>query len=245
MDTEASLRAMFRRLTLAVALLAVSAGAAFAAPSRIIILRHGEKADDWKLCEVGRQRAQALKYNYLGKGAAKSLFTEEAPPAYFFAITLHTMELATPAVDSWSKPIIYYSVLPQDDEKKFTEAVNTRTREAAGNILNNPALKGKTVVMVWEHRHIANKALDAKYERESAVTLRQLFHLDILPGVPREWPDDNYDYFWIVDFPENSNVPSKFEMVKQEFGKSFPDVPANDWGEPNGLDAASGCDTKN
>ena len=232
---------MWIRLAISAALLAASVTAVLAAPSRIVILRHGEKADDWKLCETGRQRAQALKYNYLGKDAAKSLFTEDAPPAYFFAITLHTMELATPAVESWGKPIIYYSVLPEADEKKFTETLNARTREAAGNILNNPALKGKTVVMVWEHRHIANKALDDKYQREAAVTLRQLFHLDILPGVPREWPDDNFDYFWIVDFPENSNVPSKFEMVKQEFGKSFPDVPANDWGEPNGLDAGSGC----
>jgi hypothetical protein len=229
------------RLAISAVLLAASVATAFAAPSRIVILRHGEKADDWKLCETGRQRAQALKYNYLGKDAAKSLFTEDAPPAFFFAITLHTMELATPAVESWGKPIIYYSVLPEADEKKFTEAVNARTREAAGNILNNPALKGKTVVMVWEHKHIANKALDDKYQREAAVTLRQFFHLDILPGVPREWPDDNFDYFWIVDFPENSNVPSKFEMVKQEFGKSFPDVPANDWGDPNGLDAKSGC----
>jgi len=232
---------MWIRLAIAGALLAASYTAAFAAPSRIIILRHGEKADDWRLCEVGKQRAQALKYNYLGKDAAKSLFTEDAPPAYFFAITLHTMELATPAVGSWGKPVIYYSVLPEADDKKFTETLNERTREAAGNILNNPALKGKTVVMVWEHKHIANKALDDKYQREAAVTLRQLFHLDILPGVPREWPDDNFDYFWIVDFPENSNVPSKFEMVKQEFGTSFPDVPANDWGKPNGLDAGSGC----
>jgi hypothetical protein len=232
---------MWIRLAISAALLAASVTAALAAPSRIVILRHGEKADDWKLCDTGRQRAQALKYNYLGKDAAKSLFTEGAPPAYFFAITLHTMELATPAVNSWGKPIIYYSVLPEADEKKFTEALNARTREAAGNILNNPALKGKTVVMVWEHKHIANKALDDKYQREAAVTLRQLFHLDILPGVPREWPDDNFDYFWIVDFPENSNVPSKFEMVKQEFGKSFPGVPDNDWGDPNGLDAKSGC----
>jgi hypothetical protein len=229
------------RLAISAVLLAASVATASAAPSRIVILRHGEKADDWKLCETGRQRAQALKYNYLGKDAAKSLFTEDAPPAFFFAITLHTMELATPAVESWGKPIIYYSVLPEADEKKFTETLNARTREAAGNILNNPALKGKTVVMVWEHKHIANKALDDKYQREAAVTLRQFFHLDILPGVPREWPDDNFDYFWIVDFPENSNVPSKFEMVKQEFGKSFPDVPANAWGEPNGLDAKSGC----
>jgi hypothetical protein len=60
--------------------------------------------------------------------------------------------------------------------------------------------------------------------------------------VPDAWPDDTYDYFWIVDFPDNSNVPSKFSMVKQEFGTSFPKVPSNDWGAPDGLDASSGCE---
>lgn len=217
------------------------ANAAMAAPSRIVILRGGEAADPWKLCKTGKQRAQALRYNYLGAEAAKPLFTEETPPAFFFAITLPDLALAAPASTSWSKPVISYSVQPQDNEKKMIDALNVRTREAAGNILNNPALKGKTIVMVWERTHIADPALDAKYQREAAVTLRQLFHLDILPGVPREWPDDNHDYFWIVDFPENSNVPSKFELVKQEFGKSFPNVPANDWGEPSGLAAESGC----
>ena len=230
------------RTVLAAMLLAGVATAAFAAPSRIIILRHGEKADNWRLCAIGQQRAQALKLNYLGHDAAKSLFEEDEPPAFFFAITLHTAETAAPAVESWNKPIILYSALPNDNKKDMLETLNIRTREAAGNILTNPTLKGKTVVMVWEHKHIADPELDAKYEREAAVTLRQLLHLEILPGVPSSWPDDNYDYFWIVDFPDNSNVPSKFSMVKQEFGKSFPKIPANDWGEPSGLDAKSGCE---
>jgi len=215
--------------------------AASAAPSRIVILRGGETAADGTLCEIGKQRAQALRYNYLGEDATKSLFTEDEPPAFFFAVTPSTAALATPATESWGKPVIFYSVLPQGSEKKTVEALNARTREAASNILNNPAVKGKTVVMVWERTHIADPALDAKFEREASVTLRQLFHLDILPGVPREWPEDNHDYFWILDFPENSNVPSKFEMVKQDFGKSFPKVPANDWGEPSGLGPDSGC----
>ncbi len=235
-------RAMLAR-PIAALLLAAFATSATAAPERIIILRHGEKADDWKLCEVGRQRASALALNYLGRDAANSLFAGGGEPAFFFAITLHTLELATPAVESWSKPIILYSVVPKDGGKdEFTKALNRRTQEAARNILANPALKGKTVVMVWEHRHIANEELEAKFEGE-AVTLRQLFKLDLLPGVPKTWPSDTYDYFWIVEFPENSNVPSGFSMVKQDFGKSFPRVPVNDWGTPDGLDAESGCKT--
>jgi hypothetical protein len=236
---------LLTRLILTALLSAAPLAHAVAAPAHIIILRHGEKADDWKLCGVGEQRAQALALNYLGRNAVKSLFASGEEPAYFFAITLHTVELASPAVASWSKPIILYSVVPEQDESKedFTKALNRRTQEAARNILANPALDGKTIVMVWEHRHIANAALEQKFDGEQ-VTLRQLLKLDILPGVPATWPDDAYDYFWIVDFPERSNVPSKFTMVKQEFGKSFPNVPANDWGAPDGLDAKSGCELK-
>jgi hypothetical protein len=229
------------RLTLAL-LLASFVQTAVAAPARIVILRHGEKADDWKLCEVGEQRAKALALNYLGKDAAKSLFAGGEDPAFFFAITLHTLELASPAVETWSKPIILYSVVPETGQSKdeFEKELNKRTQQAARNLLTNPALAGKTVVMVWEHKHIANEKLESKFDGED-VTLKQLFNLDILPGVPKTWPGDTYDYFWIVDFPANSNVPSKFSMVKQDFGTSFPKVPANDWDKPNGLDASSGC----
>jgi hypothetical protein len=232
---------MLIRLTLAL-LLASFVQTAVAAPARIVILRHGEKADDWKLCEVGEQRAKALALNYLGKDAAKSLFAGGEDPAFFFAITLHTLELASPATETWSKPIILYSVVPETGQSKdeFEKELNKRTQEAARNLLTNPALAGKTVVMVWEHKHIANEKLESKFDGED-VTLKQLFNLDILPGVPKTWPGDTYDYFWIVDFPANSNVPSKFSMVKQDFGTSFPEVPANDWDKPNGLDASSGC----
>lgn len=232
-----------RRILLACLLSVAVPAVAIAAPARIVILTSAEAADAWRLCGVGHQRALALRYNYLGEKAAKSFFSEEAPPAYFFAITPRTVATVTPAASSWRKPIIHYSVLPQDDPKKMEEALHKRTREAAGNVLNNPALRGKTIVMVWDRRHIADPGLDARFEREAAVTLRQLFRLDILPGVPREWPAGNHDYFWIVDFPENSNVPFKFEMVKQAFGTSFSNVPANDWGAPSALAPDSGCIT--
>ena len=64
---------MVIRLVLAL-LLGAFVQSALAAPARIIILRHGEKEDAWKLCEIGQQRAKALALNYLGREAAKSLF---------------------------------------------------------------------------------------------------------------------------------------------------------------------------
>ena len=236
---------MLARLILAVVFATASIAAVAAAPARIIILRHGEKADKWKLCDIGEQRADALAANYLGQSAAKSLFAAGEEPAFFFAITPHTLELASPAVVSWNKPIILYSVVPEAglDKNEQTKELNRRTQEAASNIMLNPALNGKTVVMVWEHKHIANAKLEAKFEGE-AVTLRKLLNLDVLADVPDTWPDATYDYFWIVDFPANSNVPSKFTMVKQEFGAPFASVPANDWGTPNGLDESSGCNLK-
>jgi len=236
---------MVARLALAVLFVWCWLAPAFATPARIIILRHGEKAGAWKLCGVGQARADALAATYLGRDAAQSLFAAGEEPAAFLAITLHTLELAAPSVATWSKPIILYSVVPDeaDDDDLHVKELNLRTQEAASNIMLNPALNGKTVVMVWEHKHIANEKLEAKFEGQ-AVTLRKLLKLDILPGVPKTWPGDNYDYFWIVDFAANSNVPSKFTMVKQEFGAPFASVPSNDWDTPNGLDASSGCKVK-
>jgi hypothetical protein len=233
--------AMPLRIVLAI-VLAASASSALAAPARIIIMRDGESADPWRLCEIGAQRAKALALTYLGRDAVKSLFAEGDEPAFVFAVTPNTAALASPSVASWNKPVILYSAVPQagQSEEDLTKALDSRTQQAARNVLANPTLEGKTVVMVWEHKHIANEALEAKHENE-AVTLRQLLKLDILPGVPKTWPAGNHDYFWIVDFPPNSNVPSKFTMTKQEFGASFPRVPANDWDTPDGLDAASGC----
>jgi hypothetical protein len=70
-----------------------------------------------------------------------------------------------------------------EDEDKTTETLNRHTQEAVRDLMVNPLLQGKTVVMVWEHKHIANKKLDDSFPRE-AVTLRQLLKLHLLYGVP-------------------------------------------------------------
>jgi hypothetical protein len=69
--------------------------------------------------------------------------------------------------------------------------------------------------------------------------------LNQLEGVPETWPSGTYDYFWIAEYGnKGSDVPTRFSMVKQEFGGDHEDVPSNDWDQPNGLEDESGCDLK-
>jgi hypothetical protein len=234
---------MIARVAVAGLLCCCWLAAAFAAPSRIIILRYGEKEGAWKLCGVGQARADALAATYLGRNAAQSLFAAGEEPAAFLAITLHTLELAAPAAATWDLAVTMFSVLPLKGADVFDKAFDRRTQEAAAALLANPAWQGKTVVMVWEHKHIANAKLAAKSPGE-AVTLRQLLQLDRLKDVPETWPSGNYDYFWIVDYAGGSAAPTGFRMVKQAFEGRYAKLPTNDWGAPNGLTSDSQCDLK-
>jgi hypothetical protein len=234
---------MLVRLALAVLLCWCWLAPAFAAPARIIILRHGEKAGAWRLCGVGQARAEALAATFLGRNAAQSLFAAGEGPAASLAITLHTLELAAPAAATWDLPVTMFSVLPQKATEGSDKALDRRTEEAAAALLGNPAWQGKTVVMVWEHKHIANAKLAAKSSGE-AVTFRQLLQLDRLKDVPETWPTSNYDYFWIVDYASGSTTPTGFRMVKQLFDGRYAKLPSNDWGAPNGLTSDSECDLK-
>jgi hypothetical protein len=228
-------RRLFFALLLGVGTLA-SAQDAAANPSRIIILRHGEKGDAYRLCDIGVQRSLALAGRYLGRGAEASLFAGGEPDA-FFVITLHTLELASPAATTWRKPLNMYSVLPRRGQSAAdtTRALNERTREATADVLTK--WSGKTVVMVWEHHHIADEALEASFP-DQKVTLRQLLNLDAVEpkaAVPKTWPNDTYDYFWIVGYDAGAARPARFEMIKQTFAAPYQRVPSNDWGAANVL----------
>ena len=230
---------MLRRALIATAFVMFGASSALAVPSKIIILRHGEKASSTALCSVGISRSLALVQEYLGKGAKKSLFGAPQTPAAFLAITLHSLELASPAAASWNAPVVTYSVVPLPGANE-TDDLDARTIQAANDVLNNPAWNGKIVVMVWEHKHIANKTL----AKSGNVTLRQLLNLDKLTGkdhVHETWEGSNYDYFWIVEYPANSTTPSSFTPMRQEFSGPYESVPSNHWGKAEKLPPNSGC----
>lgn len=230
---------IFRLCAIAIATIALTFPA-LTAPAKIIILRHGEKQNPFALCQTGVTRSLALAAQYLGQGAKQSLFAPGETPAAFFAITLHTLELASPAAATWEMPVVTFSSVPLPGID-LTPQFNLRTQRAAGALLNDPRYQGKTVVMVWEHRHIANRELELKFP-DQKVTLRQLFNLDKLKDVPETWPGQNYDYFWIVEFGNQAtDVPTSFRAVKQVFEAPFQSVPSNDWNTKEPLPKGSKC----
>jgi hypothetical protein len=232
-----------RLLGLLAAVAAIQAPDVYATPSQIIILRHGEKQDAYRLCEVGAQRSLALVARYLGKGATNSLFADGKVPDAFFAITLHTLELISPAAKSWGMPVIMYTSIPIPGQRDADDAqsLNRRTQEAVRDVLTNPQWNGKTVVMTWEHKHIADRKLEQQFLGQK-VTLRQLLNLDVFKDVPESWSGDNFNYFWIVGHAKGSTRPTRFEARKQVFAAPFEAVPANDWGKPPTYPPNSRCE---
>ncbi|MFY9639710.1 MAG: histidine phosphatase family protein [Rhodomicrobium sp.] len=216
--------------------------AVLAEPARIIILRHAEKQDTYALCDLGAQRGKALVKQFLGRGAAQSLFAAGEKPDAFLAMTLHPIETITPAAQSWNLPVIAYTVVPGEDEDDAAKEIdlNRRTQEAARDVLTDPRYAGKTVVMVWEHKRIAKAKLEKAHPGEQ-VTLRQLLHLDQIEGVPKSWPASNYDFFWVVDYAPGKPIPSGFHMVRQAFTAPFEKLPANAWDEPEPQHIEAGC----
>jgi len=230
-----------RRLLAALAAVVFSIPAQ-AVPRRLILLRHGEKANDYALCGLGQERSLAVRDTYLGRGASDpSLFNGQTPAA-FFAVTLHTVELAAPSAASWGMPLINYAVVPMDGrDAQLQDEMNAATKLAAADLLNNPVWHDRTVVVVWEHLNIASTRLE-RQNPGVPVTLRQLLNLDRLSGVPAKWEGSNYDFFWVVDFdPANSPRPTGFQMVKQTYGAPFKNLPENDWGTPLPADYPSSC----
>ncbi|MGQ3675894.1 hypothetical protein ACT6QH_10400 [Xanthobacter sp. TB0139] len=214
---------------------------AWAMPARIILLRHGEKASAYRLCETGERRSDALAQQYLGKGASQSLFKPGEQPAAILAITPHTLETSSPTALSWPMPVINYSVVRGVSPRDWYGAFGPRTTQAVEDMTHSAAWKGKTVIVVWDNTRIIQEKHPHYKSADMSVTLYNLLGLHALEGVPETWSDSNYNYFWIIDLDPETGKPLKFEMKKQVFTGAYADLPQNEWGTPNGLTATSGC----
>lgn len=232
---------LLRRCSIGLVIL-LSPAVVLAQPARIIIMRHAEKLNAYALCDIGAQRGQALANQFLGRGAVQSLFAVGEKPDAILAITLHPIETITPTAQTWNLPVIAYTVVPGEDEDDAAKEIdiNRRTQEAAHDVLTDPRYAGKTIVMVWEHKHIAKSKLEKDYPGEQ-ITLRQLLHLDQITGVPNSWSDSNYDFFWIVDYAPANPIPTRFRMVRQAFAAPFNKLPTNGWEEPEPQHIQAGC----
>lgn len=231
------------RLALCALTTTIVSAACFAAPERVVIVRHGEKLDTWHLCQTGLERAHALSTQYLGANATTPIFATEAPAA-IMTLSIHTSETAQPTAHSRNIPTTNYIALPTADmsHAQLEAVMNHQNRRAVHDLLNDPRYAGKQVLMVWEHFHTASTALEARYPNEH-VTLRQLLKLDQPPfaqQVPATWPDSNYNYFWIIDFNADGGVKA-FNTQRQHYGSTYAHLPDNDWGAPEGLPKATRC----
>ncbi len=194
---------------------------------KIIIARHSEKLNAPSLSETGIMRAQALSDQYLGRHASHSLFAKNELPAALMAMTLHTIETMAPIASSWNMPIMTYWA-EAGLARIHMAGQNVRNQLAAADLLNTTRYADKTVLMIWEHFHIASAALEAEFAGEK-VTLRQLLNLDQLTGVPTTWPDDVYDYFWIVKYKTGNITPQSFQMIRQQFVAPYAHLPSDVW----------------
>ncbi|GAB4071378.1 histidine phosphatase family protein [Ancylobacter sonchi] len=253
-----AIRATALLLALA-ALILPAVPAAEAAPKRLVIVRHGEKAGPLALCSVGKERAQALAAQYLSPTSPMSLIARD-PPAAILVMTLHTLETARPILKAWNMrplaPAIAY--VPIKNNRHFNAKLNKVNRDVVADLMDNPRWHGRTVLMVWEHFHIASAALEAEFPGEQA-TLRQLLRLAEIPpwkivdapngrptllpgGVPDTWPDSNFNFFWVLDYDrDDARVPARLTVIRQNFQPPFAALPSNDWGAKEKLPAGSGC----
>jgi hypothetical protein len=141
-----TLRSMIMRHVLQAAVIGFIALAApataFAEPAQIIVLRHGEKKNGHELCDQGNRRAQALAAQFLGRGAERSLLPARGPAA-ILAITLHTIETIEPTAQTWSLKVKASPVPRGEKGEEKDEDLDKSTREAANDVLTNPALLGQ------------------------------------------------------------------------------------------------------
>jgi hypothetical protein len=101
-----------------------------------------------------------------------------------------------------------------------------QTRNAAKALASSDH-SNKIVVVVWEHKHIANANLNT-----SGDTLWSLLNLGAIGNtpVPKTWEVVNYNYFWIIDYTQGQPT---FVSVPQHYAApKYAEIPDNAWGAP-------------
>jgi len=154
----------------------------FALPAQVILLRHAEKPfpiEGSHLSEEGWARARALAQTFahdpeltrFGKIAALYATQPDQPDG-----SVRSIETLEPTAEALGLPI-------RDSYTKLAIA------PLVAEVLNEPSLHQKTVVICWEHKRIPEiaKALGAN-------------------DAPREWSGKVYDRLWVLRFGPQGQV---------------------------------------
>lgn len=170
----------------------------FAVPSQVMIVRHGEKPKDKKaiyLDKKGVERASALAPYFMG---TKELL-EYGPPVAVYAMELgnihgHSMrpiETCAPTAEALRLPL-------------NTNYKRDHYAEMVKEIMSDPKLDGKNVLICWEHFKIP--------------AIAQAFGIQ---NPPDPWSGKVFDRTWVIQFNPDGSVKS-FQNLPQRllFGDS-------------------------
>jgi broad specificity phosphatase PhoE len=176
----------------AVLVFAVAASPRAAAqPANIILIRHGEKpADktDPNLNWFGKARAAALVSYFTSSpdmkplGTPTVLFAQASPPGH----SLRPYQTIKPYADSLTPPA---AIDQKYESKEYAKLVTHVLADKDG------LYKGKTLLICWEHDHLALMAAEfAKQLAAAGVTLT---------GAPKQWEWPGGEVFgrtWVFSF---------------------------------------------
>lgn len=156
--------------------------AATAQPARIILLRHAEKPAseaDIHLSERGRERARALA----AWATNSPVWPTNEPPVVVFACQPTGQAPSVRAVETIT-PLAAQLRLPVQTPFAAKDAP-----ALARQILDDPALKGKTVVICWV--------------RDELPLLARSFGVKAGGG---KWKKETFDRVWLITFQNASPV---------------------------------------
>jgi hypothetical protein len=168
-------------------------------PQQILVIRHAEKTGDKgdvHLSKQGQKRAEVLYQLFL---ASKDRPDSFPTPDFIFAASDATdsrrpVETVTPLAMKLKLPIIdtCTSKLPAGPSPNLGK---NQTEEVQGmlglrdELFGEPKYFGKTILVSWRHKTIANLAQTLKASK-----------------VPTQWPDDVFDRVWQIAYDDKGNA---------------------------------------
>jgi hypothetical protein len=170
-------------------------------PSRIIIIRHGEKSQNKNDTNLhmpkGYERAAALATFLPFK--FKEIDVLYAPRIGPNRQSIRVIETITPLSKFLNLPILTTYFNSKDEIKKMVKFIRT-----------NPNYRRKTVLICWHHHKIPFLTKEFK-----PININQ---------VPNHWPNDRFDVIWILKKTPNGIIFSQ-EPEKLLFGDKVSVIP--------------------